>query len=261
MKLAWLVEKPVEGKQAKPLADVVLLHGTGSNSHMWERQSQFLAIHGYRSFLIDLRGHGNSPDLREPCPLDQHAADVLETILAAGVEIPAYFVGHSLGSIIAVTLAAKKPELVKAIFAASLPGKVLPPLPLALRGFVRGPMQLVRSTGLHKYFAWRERTLFEMDAQVLDQIAQHFGSINLVDQPLPVNCPVHFANGVWDPVAPYRHVLTMHRLLPGSTLKTFKLGGHNFMDAETASVNSWLLEHLSPLTRESASGPRIPNFS
>jgi len=255
MKLAWRVENRVEGEQAKPLADVVLLHGTGSNSQMWERQAVFLAMHGYRSFLIDLRGHGNSPDLREPCPIDQHEADVLETIQAAGVEIPAYFVGHSLGSIIAVSLAAKRPELVEAIFAASLPGKVLPPLPLALKGFVRGPMQAVRSTGLHKFFAWRERTLFEMDAKVLDQIAQHFGSINLVDQPLPVKCPVHFANGVWDPVAPYRHVLTMHRMLPGSTLKTFKLGGHNFMDAETAAINDWLLEHLPTQTRKPVRSP------
>jgi pimeloyl-ACP methyl ester carboxylesterase len=252
VKLAWRVELPSGDGTGKARHDVVLLHGTGSNSQMWERQAKFLASHGHRAFLIDLRGHGLSPDHSETCGLSEHDADVLETMKEAGVEFPAYFVGHSLGAIIAVSLASKQPELVKGIFAASLPGKVLPPLPLALKGFVRGPMQTARSIGLHKRLGWREKTLLEMKPSVLDDIAHQFADLNFVEKPLPVKCPVHFANGLFDPVAPYWHVLTMHRMLPGSTLKTFRLGGHNFMDAEEHEVNNWLLQHLDSAEKTSA---------
>jgi pimeloyl-ACP methyl ester carboxylesterase len=244
VKLAWKVVLPEEGRAGKALPDTVLLHGTGSNSRMWERQANFLAKHGYRAFLIDLRSHGESPHIDAECGVKEHEEDLLETMADAGVRFPAYFVGHSLGAIIAVSLASKRPELVESIFAASLPGKVLPPLPLALKGFVRGPMQTFRSTGLHKYLAWREKTLMEMKPAVLDDIAKQFAGVNFVERPLPVKCPVHFASGLFDPVAPYWHVLTMHRMLPGSTLKTFKLGGHNFMDAEEDEVNRWLLQHM-----------------
>jgi pimeloyl-ACP methyl ester carboxylesterase len=249
--LAWHVELPSGDWVGKTRPDVVFLHGTGSNSYMWERQAKFLASKGHRAFLIDLRGHGGSPDHDEAYGLAEHEADVLETIKAAGVEFPAYFVGHSLGAIISVTLASKRPELFKGIFAASLPGKVLQPLAVALKGFVRGPMQTVRSIGLHKFLAWREKTLLETKANVLDEIANQFASLDLVEKPLQVKCPVHFANGFFDPVAPYWHVLTMHRNLPGSTLKTFGLGGHNFMDAEEEAVNNWLLEHIE--TKDSVS--------
>jgi pimeloyl-ACP methyl ester carboxylesterase len=252
VKLAWRVQLPSGDAAGKDRHDVVLLHGTGSNSQMWEKHARFLASKGHRSFLIDLRGHGQSLNLPESCGLLQHEEDILETMKDAGVEFPAYFVGHSLGAIIAVSLASKRPELVKGIFAASLPGKVLPPLPLALKGFVRGPLQTVRSIGLHNILAWREKTLLEMKPAVLNDIAHQFAGVNLVEKPLPVKCPVHFASGVFDPVAPYWHVLTMHRLLPGSTLKTFKLGGHNFMDAEENSVNSWLEQHLDSTKKDVA---------
>jgi len=244
VKLTWQVELPSQDWVGKTRPDVVFLHGTGSSSHMWERQAKFVASKGHRAFLIDLSGHGASPDRDGACGLAEHEEDVLETIADAGVVFPAYFVGHSLGAIISVSLASKHPEIFKGIFAASLPGKVLPPMAVVLKGFVRGPLQTVKSIGLHKYLGWREKTLIETKASVLDEIADQFADINFVEQPLQVKCPVHFANGFFDPVAPYWHVLTMHRMLPGSTLKTFRLGGHNFMDAEENEVNNWLLEHM-----------------
>jgi pimeloyl-ACP methyl ester carboxylesterase len=244
MKLFVDRREPLNNPASDAIADVVFLHGTGSNSQMWERQSEFLIARGYRSFLVDLRGHGKSPNPGGPCTIEHHSQDVLETLTVASLKTPAYFVGHSLGAIISVALAAADPNLCSAIFAASLPGKVISGLPLALRAFVRGPQQGVRAIALHKALAWRERTLFEMDAAVLDEIAKNFANIDNVEKPLPVECPVHFANGLWDPVAPYWYTVKMHRMLPGSTLKTFKLGGHNFMDAFPDETNKWLAEYL-----------------
>jgi pimeloyl-ACP methyl ester carboxylesterase len=252
MKLA--VKMVADSGQSPEKPDFVFLHGTGSNSHMWDKQVDYLNKLGHRCFLVDLRGHGETPERFEKTDLLVHEEDVIETLGESAVRFPAYFVGHSLGAILAFTIARKKPEWVKAIFAASLPGRVLPPLPVFLKMFVRGPKQLICKTGIHRNFAWRERTLFEMDPHTLNQIALNFGTIDLLNEKFGVSCPVHFAAGRFDPVALYWHVLHMHKNLPGSTLITFPWGGHNFMDADSDKFNKWIsskLDHVLEPTPKS----------
>lgn len=243
MKLASKQEGP--SKTSAKKGDIVFIHGTGSNSQMWLKQIPFFAERGYGCTLLDLRGHGDTAEPRMKTNLRVHADDVVETLSQANLEMPAYFVGHSLGAIISVFLANEKPELFKAIFAASLPGTVSPWVVRGFRIFYNGVLQSVHKSGLHSYLAWRERTLFEMNEFTLNEIADQFGSMDLRDTVRSVKVPVHFAAGRFDPVARFPEVKTMHRELPGSTLKVFNLGGHNFMDASAAEFNNWILGYLT----------------
>ncbi len=252
MKLA--IKMVANSGQSPEKADFVFIHGTGSNSHMWDKQVNYLTALGHRCFLIDLRGHGETPEAFEKTDLLVHEQDVIETLSTSAVRFPAYFVGHSLGAILSITIARQKPEWVKVIFAASLPGKVLAPLPVLLKMFVRGPKQFLTRLGIHRNLAWRERTLFEMDPHTLDQIAINFGEIDLMSKPFGVRCPIHFAAGRFDPVALYWDVLAMHKKVPGSTLITFPWGGHNFMDADSDKFNKWIsskLDHVLDPTPKS----------
>src|ERR1700722_16887377 len=83
---------------------IVFLHGTGSNSIMWKNQISWFNKLGHPCVLIDLRGHGSSHEPYEKADLQTHLSDVEQTLQMNKISFPAYFVGHSLGSIIAVRL-------------------------------------------------------------------------------------------------------------------------------------------------------------
>jgi pimeloyl-ACP methyl ester carboxylesterase len=240
VKLAIKRKRP--GKFDTEKGEIVFIHGTGSNSQMWRHQVPFFLERGYSCTLIDLRGHGDTPEPGEKTSLRVHADDLAETLLQGSTNLPAYFVGHSLGAIIAVFLAQEKPEWFKTIFAASLPGTVSPVVVQAYRMFLNGPMQTVRRSGLHSHLAWRERTLFEMDEFTMREIADEFGSIDLRNMVRTTKCPIHFAAGRFDPVARYSEIMKMHAERKGSDLKVFNWGGHNFMDTRASEFNDWILK-------------------
>jgi pimeloyl-ACP methyl ester carboxylesterase len=260
MKLAIkCLKPPAEGQEPEKEA-IVFLHGTGSNSHMWNQQLPFFLERGHACYLIDLRGHGDSAEPGESTDLAVHLSDIHDTISDADIKYPAYFVGHSLGAIISLRLAKDSPELVKSIFAASVPIKVIQPLVPAFNMFLSGPFQVVHASGIYKHFAWRERTLFEMNTFTLGQIGASFGKTDLTGWLSDVKQPIHFACGRFDPVACFLFTIPMQKTLPNSTLQMFEWGGHNFMDARPEKFNNWILSHMnnpSALNVGSANAPAL----
>jgi pimeloyl-ACP methyl ester carboxylesterase len=226
-------------------SDVVLIHGTGSGAEMWKPQVEMLVSRGYRCFVPDLRGHGLTADPGEHTDLEVHLRDVEETLKTLDIQYPAIFIGHSLGAIISLTLAERRPELFQQVFAVGMPGKVLPPVSVAFRLFLNAPFEKLRGTTFHERLPWRPRTMISTHRNALTQIVDNFGSLDFVSRALEVTCPVHFAVGRWDPVAPLYFVEKMHRALPGSTLHVFEWAGHNMMDQYPEQFNDWLLRHLT----------------
>jgi pimeloyl-ACP methyl ester carboxylesterase len=230
------------------LPDIIFLHGTGSNSKMWDAQVEFFSQHSYRCFLVDWRGHGATPEPFESTDLRRHITDLVETISTSDIRFPAYFVGHSLGAIASVTLAQRQPKLFAGIFALSLPAKVLSPTVQCFRVFINGPMQIMKMSGLHRLLAWRERTLIEMNPFTLKEIADNFATVDFLSQRITLRCPIYFANGRFDLVAPLWWTQKLQKMLPGSTLRIFEWAGHNFMDVRPDEVNRWILEKISTVT-------------
>lgn len=88
------------------MVDVVLVHGAGGNHTSFRYQTRWLDRRGHRARAIDLPGHGSN---REPPLL---TVEELADWVASRIDEPAAFVGHSLGGMIALQLAATKPDLV-----------------------------------------------------------------------------------------------------------------------------------------------------
>lgn len=102
--------------------DLVLLHGWGLHSGVWEETAATLA-ENFRVTLIDLPGHGRSPLLAGHYSLTTLAQQLLES-----APPHAMWVGWSLGGIIAMHLAAQHPERVnKLMLVASTPKFVRAP--------------------------------------------------------------------------------------------------------------------------------------
>jgi pimeloyl-ACP methyl ester carboxylesterase len=96
-------------------APVILLHGGLGHSGNWGYQVPALVASGYRTVLIDSRGHGRSTRDSRPFTYELMASDVLAVMNALQVD-KAAVVGWSDGACTALILAMKAPERVAGVF-------------------------------------------------------------------------------------------------------------------------------------------------
>ncbi len=224
--------------------DVVLIHGTGARAEMWKPQIDLLVEDGWHCLVPDLRGHGESHEPGERTDLEIHLNDLRETLEQFDIKFPAIFIGHSLGSIISIALAETRPELVSKILAVSLPVRVPQITSSAFRIFLAYPYRAIRETGIHRNFAWRERVLLETNHHSLQQIMENFSSLDYLKNIPQIKCPVHFAVGRLDPVAPCSYIEILQKKVPNSTLKIIEWAGHNCMDSQPKVFNEWFLDKI-----------------
>ena len=86
---------------------VLLVHGAGMDRTVWNLQTRYLAHHGYTALAVDLPGHGASTG--ELIPSVGQMASWLSEIIEHLDMGPARVIGHSMGSLIGIELAAKSP--------------------------------------------------------------------------------------------------------------------------------------------------------
>ena len=89
---------------------VVFVHGALGDHSVWILQSRYFANHGYNVLAIDLPGHCKSTG-DAPETVEQAAQTVLALLDALDVQ-KAAIAGHSLGSLIALEVAARWPQRV-----------------------------------------------------------------------------------------------------------------------------------------------------
>lgn len=101
----------IDLSQGRP---VVLLHGVGLNAEVWEPQIGSLRG-AYRVIAPDMPGHGHSPCPKETPTLEHYVQSVGALIEA--LPEPALVIGHSMGAVIALEVAAQVPSKVCAVAA------------------------------------------------------------------------------------------------------------------------------------------------
>jgi 3-oxoadipate enol-lactonase len=119
---------------------VVFLHGIGGTSNVFQIQADALSSVG-QVVRPDFAGAGRSP-VAMSISVSSHADDIAALLDGLGVG-PAILVGHSMGTLVARTLAARYPEKVAAL---ALLGAVLPP-DAAGRKAIRARAALIREQG------------------------------------------------------------------------------------------------------------------
>ena len=95
-----------EGSEEGHRPPVILLHGAGGTHLYWPSEVRRLA--GYRIYAPDLPGHGKSGG-RGQQSIQAYASNIIDWLESIGLH-SALFVGHSMGSAIALTLALDYPE-------------------------------------------------------------------------------------------------------------------------------------------------------
>jgi pimeloyl-ACP methyl ester carboxylesterase len=117
---------PREALARQPV--IVFIHGARQNHSCWMLQSRWFAHHGFSVLAPDLPGHGGSAG--EVLPSVEAMAHWVEALLDTMRIGQAHLVGHSMGSLITLELAARAPERVLSatLLGASLPMPVSPVL-------------------------------------------------------------------------------------------------------------------------------------
>ena len=101
---AYTGGKPFDAKHPT----VVLIHGAQNDHSVWALQSRYLAHHGYGVLALDLPGHGRT--LAPPLPsISAMSAWVLSLLDHLSIH-KAHWIGHSMGSLIALDVAGMFPD-------------------------------------------------------------------------------------------------------------------------------------------------------
>src|SRR5438105_12724326 len=92
---------------------LVLVHGLGGSAANWCELAPLLAP-SHRVLIPDLPGHGGSDPVRGALGLEPYVERIAALMEHEGA-LPAPVVGHSLGGLVAVRLALRRPEAVSAL--------------------------------------------------------------------------------------------------------------------------------------------------
>ena len=93
-----------------PRATIVLVHGLGSSSHIWDLVGPLLAAEAIRVLAIDQRGHGESDQPDHGYDFESIVADLSGFMQLVEVPGPAVLVGHSWGASVVLHFAAAHPS-------------------------------------------------------------------------------------------------------------------------------------------------------
>ncbi len=88
----------------------VFIHGAANDHSVWSLQSRYFAFHGWNVLALDLPGHGQSEG--PLCTSIEALANWVAAFLGAAQVNAATVIGHSMGSLTALELAARRPDLV-----------------------------------------------------------------------------------------------------------------------------------------------------
>jgi pimeloyl-ACP methyl ester carboxylesterase len=248
---------------------VVFVHGVGTSGELWARDIAPLA-RDCRLIVYDRRGYGASSE--SPRDWQAHREDAIALIDALHAA-PAVLVGYSGGSIIALDLALKRPDLVASLVlldpAFNLKRCLTPGFVRALagaqllrrvRGERRGAEHWMRyvasySTGgsaFDKAPAERRERLLENSAAIFDDFAsgggEHLDETRLAD----IDVPVTIIEAGLSPAFLRRSCERLKRLMPQVRTVTLANSGHHVgLDAADE-----LLAILREATTATAASPK-----
>ncbi len=206
MRLGPLEAVHVPARGRRRATPVVLVHGLGLGSWIWERDQQILADAGLGSYAVELPGHGAGAG--DDVSLKEVADALLE---AVGTLEGACLVGHSLGGLVSQMVAVRATLVSMVLIAPAPPGNVaLLPTAAGIKSFAPalgalvggGPLKVpfdsyVAST-LHVLPEAERRAVYDRilpwPNRLLKDLARHRPELD----PAAIGCPVLVTYGGQD---------------------------------------------------------------
>jgi pimeloyl-ACP methyl ester carboxylesterase len=252
-----------DGANSDPV--VLLIHGAGSDSTVWQLQTRYLAYRGLRAIAVDLPGHGRSAAPASAlATVEEMTAWVARFIAAAGSVYgfqSAHIVGHSLGTFIALELARSHPLLVRSL---TLCGTAtgMPVHPALLDGAsndIETAAALMASWSHDKpahigtnptpglWMLGGARALVENSAPGV--LAADFGACvaysAALDAAAAVTCPATVVIGLGDKMTPPKSGRALAAALPSAQVIELPGTGHSMMTENPRAVKKAIIETVN----------------
>jgi len=221
---------------AKP---VLLLHGYTDSSRSWSLTAPYLTR--YRLIIPDQRGHGAAE--APPCcySLSAFADDARQLMDLLEIE-KAAVVGHSLGSMIAITMAAEYPDRVSAIVL--IGSTVLAPVKrgewlydnvAAMKGKLDPATQFAKDwhpgnqpTPVDPAFADAVNSeLYAIQPHVWRSVMRELAELPIGRHAVDIKAPVLILSGGKDPLFPAHHHAALLKAFPAAEAHVYPDLGHN----------------------------------
>jgi pimeloyl-ACP methyl ester carboxylesterase len=237
-------------KQQKQAPPLVYVHGAAGNCFFWPPELRRLP--GQPVYAVDLPGHGKSvgPGFASIASYTAALADWMDSLQLT----TAVWIGHSMGSAIALTMALEFPARVAGLglIGGSANFLVSPAIldqaknPLTFPKAVEAIMQLSFSRSApDRLIGLASRRMQEVDPSVLyaDLIAcEEFDVSDRIDQ---IASPTLVLCGEEDRMTSLRHSKELAGRIPGAHLEVIPGAGHMVMLEQPAAVKLILLDFLN----------------
>ena len=234
---------------AKPT--MVFRHGAQHDHSVWILQSRYFAHHGYSVLALDLPGHMRSEG-PAPTSVEAIAERVVTGLVASGAQ-RLLLVGHSMGSLLALEVAARMSErfVGVALVAAAFPMRVSDTLLDATRADVPSAMDMINvwshsattaaferkpsNPGPGFSNVWQNLRLMQRIARRdgPDALAVDFAACNSYAGGLTaaqaLRCPALFVLGDLDSMTPPRSARPLIDAVADATVVHVPGGGHSLM--------------------------------
>lgn len=238
---------------------VLLIHGAGMDSTVWQLQTRYLAYRGFRAVAVDLPGHGRSEG-KAVSSVETMADWVARFVAAAGFD-SVHVVGHSMGTFIALELASRYGSLVRSITlcGTSTAMPVHPDLLAAAANDLPAAAALMASWGHDKaahvgtnptpglWMLGGSRALVENSTPGV--LATDFdacvGYQNALTAAAAVTCPSTVVIGQGDKMTPPKGGRALAAALPSARILELAATGHSMMTENPRAIKQAILATVS----------------
>ena len=236
---------------------IVFIHGAANDHSVWTLQARYFAHHGFNALAVDLPGHGRSFG-QAKITIRQYA-DWLIGFMDSGAIAKVVLVGHSMGSLIALDVAARHPQRVShlALLGVSAPMPVADILLDAARYRPADAIDMLNIWGHAPQMKWAaspspgtstmmaNKRLLERSAPGVlasDLAACNDFSMSAAEL-AAIGAPTLIISGTRDMMTPPRAQLALAKQIAGARLVSLEGIGHALMQETPSEVLDALKQH------------------
>lgn len=236
---------------------VVFIHGAANDHSVWALQSRYFAYHGCNVLAVDLPGHGKS-DGPALGTIEELAGWVIGLLDTAGIERAA-LVGHSMGSLIALTAAGTQPARVDklVLVGSAFPMKVSDTLLETSRAGDHAALEMInvwshsaagQGGGNRVPGQWIMGGSMRLLERTMAPLYTDFNACNRyaagLEHAAQVVCPTLLISGRSDMMTPARAAQPLAEKISGAKTVTLDGCGHDLMSEQPDAVLDALIGFL-----------------
>jgi pimeloyl-ACP methyl ester carboxylesterase len=206
---------------------VIFLHGLRSDQHGGKciAVENYCREKGVASLRFDQFGHGESTGDFPDGTLSRWAEDTV-AVIDALTDGPQILVGSSMGGWVMLLAALKRPERIAGLLG-------IAPAPDFTEDLMYANMTPAQKQQLRDQGYYEEPTDYDDAPYIISQKLIQDGRQNLLlDNPIPITCPVHILHGQQDDAVPWQRSLKLMHLLESQQVETtfIKSGDHRLSE-------------------------------